>query len=771
MEAYVNTLSMDYQKLPATMMAYMRIQTDEIMNFLLSGKWNPEPWHCTKSPFNDFCPFASLLADHFKAMTPREGRVRTVLSAYSKLEKSMKFLPPIAYFAYQLKDHPAVETYQTLWRLQSNKSGVDSSGLFFLETQLAMLNTIKDKSSSKDVNTLMSFLRHLGRKDQLLEASEQKGKNNVSVTDCKEMKLEGQNAEMPTPPMLSPYDEACSARLWKLKKSNAANFVFGMAGKIKRHMYVLYMQLVYLQTLDLEGGTAQIIAQLLSYTSIYELPYDSEAGYMREINLELNNAVKRELDKESLPWNFLDMLYTFVQYSDMRIINDLKNEGRSIKELQKHLQALKKDQDVKVAKKSFGSYLKLLKKIAYFDKSNITNCNGSTILHLKGILGRNPTVEPQEVCKEFIQAVCPQFCDGLALFDEFAKNKKLLSVLHDTAHPLAEGISNQTGSMHPTVPFCFAGRQVTNILEKIDIQGKFEHPTGPRYGYSFCQNTQMTYTDLGICTTLNYQPETVIRQGMSMLTVPGTAQGKLEYPQMADRAVYKDGLILVLDSWSFNDIVSPTHDTVKKSFNIQNRVIQSSRMNNFKALLHSGLETPMMMHAKNFPISLENDNLYPKSLRTFFTTVRVEVQDADENIRNIDVGKRRCRFEDEVYGLEIFSAYSEQNCIFECRLRLSRAKCGCVPWNFPFGHSDQVCDPLGSVCFHRHFVWLSTNVNDVEGIGSPPCGCYPGCRSFRYVPVEQRQDASSQWLNVGWWVTQFNYLRENNGIADVSKCK
>ncbi len=72
------------------------------------------------------------------------------------------------------------------------------------------------------------------------------------------------------------------------------------------------------------------------------------------------------------------------------------------------------------------------------------------------------------------------------------------------------------------------------------------------------------------------------------------------------------------------------------------------------------------------------------------------------DIERLSVERRKCKFPAESDGLELFSEYTQDGCLFECKLRQASEKCHCVPWNYPLIDSIfSTCDYLGSFCFDR----------------------------------------------------------------------
>ena len=80
----------------------------------------------------------------------------------------------------------------------------------------------------------------------------------------------------------------------------------------------------------------------------------------------------------------------------------------------------------------------------------------------------------------------------------------------------------------------------------------------------------------------------------------------------------------------------------------------------------------------------------------------VEVK-AKENLREVSIEKRTCRFHDEYDDImEFFNFYSNSACKKECMLKQAQSICGCTPWNMPFPpKSKTMCDLYGHTCFDK----------------------------------------------------------------------
>ena len=73
---------------------------------------------------------------------------------------------------------------------------------------------------------------------------------------------------------------------------------------------------------------------------------------------------------------------------------------------------------------------------------------------------------------------------------------------------------------------------------------------------------------------------------------------------------------------------------------------------------------------------------------TFFITPKA--REIDESGRDLEETKRKCRLSEDTGKLDIFSVYSKVGCLFECKIKLSIERCGCVPWNYPVNMNDNV---------------------------------------------------------------------------------
>ena len=86
------------------------------------------------------------------------------------------------------------------------------------------------------------------------------------------------------------------------------------------------------------------------------------------------------------------------------------------------------------------------------------------------------------------------------------------------------------------------------------------------------------------------------------------------------------------------------------------------------------------------------------------TTLKVQAMEVvpSNDLHDVPIEKRKCRFEDEVEDLIIFKSYSQAACEFEGQLLEAEKVCRCTPWNYPAKPQKgrhTLCDLYGNYCF------------------------------------------------------------------------
>ena len=107
--------------------------------------------------------------------------------------------------------------------------------------------------------------------------------------------------------------------------------------------------------------------------------------------------------------------------------------------------------------------------------------------------------------------------------------------------------------------------------------------------------------------------------------------------------------------------------------------------------------------------------------------------DSNPNIKSVEPSKRNCYFSEE-HDLKLHLAYSQANCIFQCKIEYTRDQMQrqnnetserCVPWFYPVEdkYLYEICDPWQT----RQFQKMMKEVSEDQ------CKeCLPDCRSTKY---------------------------------------
>jgi hypothetical protein len=92
---------------------------------------------------------------------------------------------------------------------------------------------------------------------------------------------------------------------------------------------------------------------------------------------------------------------------------------------------------------------------------------------------------------------CTKFCENSRLLQKhLKKNTQLKKLLKFMSHPTGFQYSSS-----PVVPFCYQGSEIESIQSNFL---KTYNRSDPNYGYTFCKNTHQRWTDVGLCTTIEY---------------------------------------------------------------------------------------------------------------------------------------------------------------------------------------------------------------------------------------------------------------------------
>ncbi|GFG29760.1 hypothetical protein Cfor_03333 [Coptotermes formosanus] len=98
--------------------------------------------------------------------------------------------------------------------------------------------------------------------------------------------------------------------------------------------------------------------------------------------------------------------------------------------------------------------------------------------------------------------------------------------------------------------------------------------------------------------------------------------------------------------------------------------------------------------------------------------------------RSLSIQQRKCRFSDENY-LRISPVYTFNYCRLECRMRIARRKCDCIPHFYRNTGQAKICDVQGMRCLGNYSELLTKLVDPATG-KKYPCKCLPECDQVSY---------------------------------------
>ena len=226
--------------------------------------------------------------------------------------------------------------------------------------------------------------------------------------------------------------------------------------------------------------------------------------------------------------------------------------------------------------------------------------------------------------------------------------------------------------------------------------------------FTSCDIFEPVLTDQGVCYSFNAEPIHSILQN----------------------STFKDAFI--------NAYESELKDSkqIKKSKGAGQNFALEFIINNGKYMKQKPEVWPLKVAISAFNGFYETASL-SKNIRPGFVTV-LSIQpmqiEATENLQFVPERARKCRFPHEIDQIEphFFKTYSQISCTFECRVKLARKFCRCVPWNFPSFDNETICDLYGNICFNQQ-------MNDVEirSDCSRTDKCPLDCETVRFSIIEK----------------------------------
>ena len=124
----------------------------------------------------------------------------------------------------------------------------------------------------------------------------------------------------------------------------------------------------------------------------------------------------------------------------------------------------------------------------------------------------------------------------------------------------------------------------------------------------------------------------------------------------------------------------------------------------------------------------------PAGYKVTFSIQAMEIVPS-EDLRDISIKSRKCKFYDEIEGLEIFKTYSKPACEFEFRVKKAKDYCQCVPWYIPSQSKLRytICDFYGNYCFNKIMNNYQNSINE----------CLPSCHQIKFTSSEIREKIDS----------------------------
>ena len=123
---------------------------------------------------------------------------------------------------------------------------------------------------------------------------------------------------------------------------------------------------------------------------------------------------------------------------------------------------------------------------------------------------------------------------------------------------------------------------------------------------------------------------------------------------------------------------------------------------------------------------------------TIWKIQAMEIAPAND-LHELPVDKRNCRFPDEASELNIFKVYSKKACLLECHIKKASEVCQCHPWYIPTMPSQdrhELCDHFGNHCFKSVMkeTRLSNNCSEM---------CLPTCHHIEFSHIAERSPLDS----------------------------
>ena len=192
----------------------------------------------------------------------------------------------------------------------------------------------------------------------------------------------------------------------------------------------------------------------------------------------------------------------------------------------------------------------------------------------------------------------------------------------------------------------------------------------------------------------------------------------------------------------------------------------------FRVLVHNPYDFPEV-EGKGFAIGAGN---------VAYIAVGAQHTESTEAVKDMHIARRNCILHEDTAAdmydqlevkLDIFSNYSRQSCLMECRARKIFQQCGCLPYFFPrfdsVWNKNTNCDLDGLECMRNHTTHLNALHVDDDwhgGVPGPECNCPDDCIDTMYMPELSQIKLRTGAPILDLALDEFGFIYEGRKLAD-----
>ena len=273
-------------------------------------------------------------------------------------------------------------------------------------------------------------------------------------------------------------------------------------------------------------------------------------------------------------------------------------------------------------------------------------------------------------------------------------------------------------------------KKMAQIIFGVSNVGNLSHPLAPNaaavfcfskiYGYSgvdigmsakVCNDFKQVPSDMGISISNRLKLQTILKIGK-----PYEAFFELDMEENGQELM-EGGNFWTQQTFVINtgihDHFAKFVDNAEPEFGIDYR-----RLENIKIQLHHSKELAHFRNDSHFDKSLVPLDL--KAGYSYTIDITPIGQVSSEEFKRQSFKQRNCFLEYEGLEESIFNAYSENNCKYECHVKLARKVCKCQPWDYFAQGMEEFseCDVFGRKCF----------VEQMKSLAQFPKAFCPDCK-------------------------------------------